>query len=462
MAEQLAEIEIKKIVPDEENKHWHSEEDLNQLAVSIKSQGIIEPIIVRPVGGGIFKIIAGEARWRAAQKAELSQIPCIVKEIFDSTEAGILRLTENKVRGNYHFISECRELAGLHEKGLSAETLAKKFSEDIGRVRQKIAVGYIPAGILTEMFQAGFWTLSMTEKLLPLRSMPSGEVQKAGAGLADPSLFDHSEVEKIVSEVIENKITGSDYYTLIATRRLELQEKREKDILEVRVREEQAKIAQEYDQKLKIASAEGYQKAEQANSEKIQNLKKEVEKATAEARKARQEKAEIQVKESEKKGLKELLEKNEAEIALKDRETKDLLEKLAEAKEEAKEEAEKKSAQEVKRLASEEAEKYKKQLDEEFKKSVELLERAKQEEIKKAQLKTKQTINDNINHLIKVSAEVDSSLRNLIFGQFDKMDEEQINEIKSAVRKLAIIANQAVQVLYSDEDLLLALNSKES
>ena len=67
---------------------------LEELAASIKEQGVMQPILVRPVGGGRHEIIAGERRWRAAQLAELGEVPCLVREIPDDA-ALAMSLIEN-------------------------------------------------------------------------------------------------------------------------------------------------------------------------------------------------------------------------------------------------------------------------------------------------------------------------------------------------------------------------------
>ena len=58
-------------------------ESLAELALSIKEQGVMQPILVRPVDGGAFEIVAGERRWRAAQQAGLREIPALVKNVPD-------------------------------------------------------------------------------------------------------------------------------------------------------------------------------------------------------------------------------------------------------------------------------------------------------------------------------------------------------------------------------------------
>ena len=71
-----------------------SEEALEELASSIRSQGIIQPIVVRPVAHNSYEIIAGERRWRAAQIAKLEFVPCIIKDVPDEA-AFAIALIEN-------------------------------------------------------------------------------------------------------------------------------------------------------------------------------------------------------------------------------------------------------------------------------------------------------------------------------------------------------------------------------
>jgi len=91
---EFKEIELKNIHPSKLNPRLEiSIERLNELAESIKKVGLLEPIIVRPVGGG-FEVVVGERRYRASQQAGLAKIPAIVKEYADD-EVVQLNLVEN-------------------------------------------------------------------------------------------------------------------------------------------------------------------------------------------------------------------------------------------------------------------------------------------------------------------------------------------------------------------------------
>ncbi len=111
------------------------EEALNELAASIKAQGVLQPILVRKLASGQFEIIAGERRWRAAQKAKLTEVPVIIKEIPDDAAMAI-GLIENIQRENLNAIDEAFGLQRLvQEFSLTHQEIA----EAVGRSRTAVS-----------------------------------------------------------------------------------------------------------------------------------------------------------------------------------------------------------------------------------------------------------------------------------------------------------------------------------
>ncbi|MGR5134265.1 ParB/RepB/Spo0J family partition protein [Vibrio alfacsensis] len=90
-------------------------EGLEELAASIQSQGIIQPIVVRQVASGQFEIIAGERRWRAAKQAGLKRVPCLVKKVEDRA-AIAMALIENIQREDLNVIEEAQALERLQDE----------------------------------------------------------------------------------------------------------------------------------------------------------------------------------------------------------------------------------------------------------------------------------------------------------------------------------------------------------
>jgi len=107
---------------------------LNELAESIREQGVMQPILVRPIEGGRFEIVAGERRWRAAQRAGLRDVPALVKNVPDNN-ALAMALIENIQREDLNPLEEAFGLKRLiDELGLTHEAAAKA----VGRSRSAV------------------------------------------------------------------------------------------------------------------------------------------------------------------------------------------------------------------------------------------------------------------------------------------------------------------------------------
>ncbi|QEA38344.1 ParB/RepB/Spo0J family partition protein [Pistricoccus aurantiacus] len=110
-------------------------EALEELADSIRAQGVMQPIVVRPVGEARYEIIAGERRWRAAQLAELDVIPAVIREVSDQV-ALALALIENIQRENLNPVEEAAALKRLlDEFSLTQQQVA----DTVGRSRAQVA-----------------------------------------------------------------------------------------------------------------------------------------------------------------------------------------------------------------------------------------------------------------------------------------------------------------------------------
>ncbi len=107
---------------------------LEELALSIKAQGVMQPIVVRPVGEGRYEIIAGERRWRASQQAGLERIPALVREVPD--EAAIaMALIENIQRED---LSPLEEAVALQRLQQEFQLTQQQVAEAVGKSRATI------------------------------------------------------------------------------------------------------------------------------------------------------------------------------------------------------------------------------------------------------------------------------------------------------------------------------------
>ena len=108
---------------------------LEELAQSIKAQGVMQPIVVRPVGGGRYEIIAGERRWRASQQAGLEKIPAMVRDIPD--EAAIaMALIENIQREDLNPIEEAMALQRLQQE---FQLTQQQVADAVGKSRVTVS-----------------------------------------------------------------------------------------------------------------------------------------------------------------------------------------------------------------------------------------------------------------------------------------------------------------------------------
>lgn len=127
-------IEKLQANPDQPRRRF-AQEQLDELAASIKEKGIIQPLIVRSIAGGQYEIVAGERRWRAAQMAQLHEIPVIIRE-FDDTEVLEVAIIENIQRADLNAVEEAAGFKQLMDRfGHTQEKLA----EALGKSRSHIA-----------------------------------------------------------------------------------------------------------------------------------------------------------------------------------------------------------------------------------------------------------------------------------------------------------------------------------
>ena len=111
-----------------------SQDALEELANSIRTQGVIQPIVVRPLGEQSFEIIAGERRWRASQPARLDVVPCIVKDVPDEA-AVVIALIENIQREDLNAIEEAVALQRLLTE---FELTHQQVAEAVGKSRTTV------------------------------------------------------------------------------------------------------------------------------------------------------------------------------------------------------------------------------------------------------------------------------------------------------------------------------------
>jgi len=170
---------------------------LEELAASIKAQGLIQPISVRPVSGGRYEIIAGERRWRASQIAGMSEVPVLIREIPDDA-ALAMSLIENIQRENLNPLEEAAgvqrlidEFAMTHQEAADAVGRSRPATTNLLRLLQLAK----PA---QDMLMAGDIEMGHARALLPL---PKSEQGRVAAQVVDKG-YSVRETERMVARTL--------------------------------------------------------------------------------------------------------------------------------------------------------------------------------------------------------------------------------------------------------------------
>lgn len=143
----LLPIESIRPNPDQPRRDF-DENSLEELSESIRSKGIIQPLVVRKIGdGATYEIVAGERRWRAAQKARLHQVPVVIRD-FSDEEVIEIAIIENIQRQDLSAIEEALAFRQLMERfGHTQEKLAEALSKSRSHIANTVRLLNLPDGV---------------------------------------------------------------------------------------------------------------------------------------------------------------------------------------------------------------------------------------------------------------------------------------------------------------------------
>jgi ParB family chromosome partitioning protein len=147
-----APIELIRRNPDQPRRDF-AEDDIETLAVSIRERGVLQPILVRPAPGapGEFQIVAGERRWRAAQRASLRHMPIVVREL-DDLAAFEIAIIENVQRENLNPIEEAMGYKTLIERfGRTQEAVARTVGKSRSHVANALRLLALPDSMQVDL-----------------------------------------------------------------------------------------------------------------------------------------------------------------------------------------------------------------------------------------------------------------------------------------------------------------------
>ena len=192
-------LSINEIEPnrDQPRKEF-DEKALEELTKSIEQNGVIQPLLVRPMPGGSYQLVAGERRYRAARNAGLTELPVLIREMSDE-EASVISLIENLQREDLNAVEEAQGIKSLIENyGLTQEEAADKLGKSRTAVTNTMRLLKLPKSV-QEMLSKGELTAGHARALLPLSD------DKEIIRIADSAIRNNltvREVERIVRQAL--------------------------------------------------------------------------------------------------------------------------------------------------------------------------------------------------------------------------------------------------------------------
>ncbi len=190
---ELIQIPITQVEPNKAQPRKTFEKDaLDELASSIAQNGMLQPIIARPLQNGQYQIVSGERRWRAARLAGLREVPVIVKELDDKTTLEI-GLIENLQREDLNIVEEAKGYRVLIEEfSLTQEEVAKRVGKSRPVIANAMRILALPEKVL-DLVLEGQLSSGHARALLPLQE------------LYEPQAF-----IKLVEQIVQKGLTVRD------------------------------------------------------------------------------------------------------------------------------------------------------------------------------------------------------------------------------------------------------------
>ena len=177
------------------------EAEIEELATSIKTNGVLQPLLVRPApmpGGARYELIAGERRWRASQRAGLTQVPVIIKHLTDR-ESLEIAIVENVQRQNLTPIEEARAYHRLSEEfALSHQEIAERVGKDRASVSNHLRILKLPSEVI-ELIRTGDLSMGHAKAILTIKE-PSAQLSLAKKSVKER--LSVRDLEAIVSRVV--------------------------------------------------------------------------------------------------------------------------------------------------------------------------------------------------------------------------------------------------------------------
>jgi ParB family transcriptional regulator, chromosome partitioning protein len=203
-SEEMVEIDLDLIEPNTfQPRTSFDEERLEQLAQSIRANGIIQPLLVRRLSADKYQLVAGERRWRAAQRAGLHRVPCVIKEIPEDKMLE-LALIENIQRQELNAIEEAQAYKRLIETlGLTQEMVAQRVGRDRTFITNYLRLLRLPEDI-QRMVEAEQLSMGHARALL---GVDEPEIQRKLAKEVSEKGLSVRQTERAIKRIVEGAET---------------------------------------------------------------------------------------------------------------------------------------------------------------------------------------------------------------------------------------------------------------
>jgi ParB family chromosome partitioning protein len=200
-----AEIAVDLIDPNPyQTRRNIREESLNELADSIRSSGVVQPVVLRPAAGGRFQLVAGERRWLASKRAEKTTIPAVVRQI-SNEQAMEITIIENLQREDLNPIEQARAFERLsREFGLTQEQIAARTGKDRASIANFIRLLKLPSTVQDNL-ESGALSFGHGKALVSLAGFPD-HLEKATHEILQKQLSVR-QTEELVNKLLNPDIT---------------------------------------------------------------------------------------------------------------------------------------------------------------------------------------------------------------------------------------------------------------
>jgi ParB family transcriptional regulator, chromosome partitioning protein len=201
LSEELLEIDIDQIDPNSEQPRTHFDESrLAELTQSIQANGIVQPLLVRRIGGR-YQLVAGERRWRAAKRAGLLRVPAVVRDIPDERVLE-LALIENIQRQELNAIEEAHAYQRLISNlGLTQETVAQRVGRDRSFITNYLRLLRLPED-LQRMVEEEKLSVGHARAILGIDDL---EIQRKVANTVVEQSLSVRETERFIKRIISGE-----------------------------------------------------------------------------------------------------------------------------------------------------------------------------------------------------------------------------------------------------------------